>query len=133
MSSKDEYTVGYRKPPAQGQFPPGVSGNPKGRPKHSKNIITLLDMELEQKVTVSENGVKKTVTKREAFVKRMVTAAMQGDSKFVTALLNILKQSDAFEEKIAEDMKPADIDQMFEDLIQAEVNKRLQNRSKHDS
>ena len=29
----DEYEVGYKKPPKSGQFQPGKSGNPKGRPK----------------------------------------------------------------------------------------------------
>ena len=28
-----DYEVGYKKPPKEYQFKPGVSGNPKGRPK----------------------------------------------------------------------------------------------------
>jgi len=31
--------VGYRRPPRSGRFKPGVSGNPKGRPK--RNLSTL--------------------------------------------------------------------------------------------
>ena len=33
--SNDE--VGYRRPPKASQFPPGRSGNPKGRPKGARN------------------------------------------------------------------------------------------------
>lgn len=35
MSKEDRvsYDVGYGKPPVTSQFPPGTSGNPKGRPK----------------------------------------------------------------------------------------------------
>ena len=34
--------------PVNGQFPKGISGNPVGRPKGSKNKITLLKMMVEQ-------------------------------------------------------------------------------------
>ena len=32
-NSKREYEVGYKKPPKEGQFKKGQSGNPRGRPK----------------------------------------------------------------------------------------------------
>lgn len=40
--SKDNYDVGYGKPPKSGQFKLGQSGNPKGRPKKSKNKVPEL-------------------------------------------------------------------------------------------
>lgn len=57
-SSVPTYEIGYGKPPAGNRFKPGQSGNPKGRKKNSKNILTLLRHELEGDVVVIENGKK---------------------------------------------------------------------------
>jgi hypothetical protein len=53
--SKDEqpYEVGYGKPPANTRFPRGLSGNPKGRPKGSKNLATIALRESRQPVRVN--------------------------------------------------------------------------------
>nr|WP_306262013.1 DUF5681 domain-containing protein [Pararhizobium sp. IMCC21322] len=32
-----DYEVGYAKPPQSSRFKPGMSGNPKGRPKGARN------------------------------------------------------------------------------------------------
>ena len=37
LASGSGYEVGYGKPPKHSRFRPGKSGNPKGRPKGSKN------------------------------------------------------------------------------------------------
>ncbi len=38
--------IGYGRPPKAGQFKPGQSGNPQGRPKGSTNLATDLSAEL---------------------------------------------------------------------------------------
>ena len=85
-------------PPATGaaRFKKGASGNPKGRPKGSKNFLTLLEQELAQKIVVTENGKKKRVTRLQAMVKRLVAGALQGDQKSLLTLVEILRRTGGF-------------------------------------
>ncbi len=79
--NKDKYEVGYKKPPRAHQFVKGQSGNPKGRPKGSKNLMTLIFEELEEKIVVQEQGEQKTITKSAAIAKQVVNKAMRGDPR----------------------------------------------------
>lgn len=73
------YEVGFGKPPKRTRFRPGTSGNPAGRPKGKKNLATVLDRALQEKVIVSENGIRKTITKLEASVTQLVNKSASGD------------------------------------------------------
>jgi uncharacterized protein DUF5681 len=73
------YDVGFGKPPKSRQFRKGSSGNPKGRPKGRRNLATVLERILQEKVVINENGVRRTVTKLEAAVKQLVNRAASGD------------------------------------------------------
>jgi hypothetical protein len=71
--------VGYGKPPKHTQFVKGKSGNPKGRPKGSQNLATLLEKIIRQRVTVTENGRSREMSKAEAIFIQMVNKALRGD------------------------------------------------------
>jgi hypothetical protein len=73
------YDVGFGKPPKVSQFRKGSSGNPKGRPRGRRNLATVLERTLQEKVVINENGVRRTVTKLEAAVKQLVNQAASGD------------------------------------------------------
>jgi hypothetical protein len=92
MSDRDgnEYEAGFRKPPRHGQFKPGHSGNPKGRPKGAKNLATLLGRTLSERVLVTENGRRRSISKLEAAVKVLVNKAASGDAKFMHQLLALV-------------------------------------------
>lgn len=83
-----DYEVGYKKPPKSKQFKSGQSGNPKGRPKKSKNFFTLLDQALDQEVVVHENGKKTQLSKREAIILRLVNEAASGNMRALNTILS---------------------------------------------
>ncbi|MGO9451557.1 MAG: DUF5681 domain-containing protein [Candidatus Binataceae bacterium] len=81
------YQVGYGKPPRLTQFKKGQSGNPKGRPRGSKNATTLLKEALSEQVVITENGRRRTITKKEAIVTQIVNKAASGDHRAIQLLL----------------------------------------------
>ena len=76
-----DYEVGRGKPPVESRFKPGQSGNPHGRPKGSQSLNTMIENELDQRVTIKENGRAVTVTKRQLVAKQAVNKAAAGDSR----------------------------------------------------
>jgi hypothetical protein len=93
-SRKGDYPVGYKRPPVHTRYQPGECGNPKGRPKGSKNTSTLLAEELNRRMSVSESGKRQRITKRHAIVKRTVNTAIS-DAKVGLSMLQNLQRSEA--------------------------------------
>jgi hypothetical protein len=69
---KGDYEVGYGKPPRNTRFKKGQSGNPRGRAPGVKNLKTLLIDTLNEPVVVTENGGRRTISKRQAIIKQLV-------------------------------------------------------------
>ena len=86
----EQYEVGYGKPPRHSQFKAGQSGNPKGRKKGVKNINTIFDDVLNEKVVLSENGRTYKISKKQALCRRLVNKALSGDMKAIGPLLSHL-------------------------------------------
>jgi hypothetical protein len=87
-TDKGPYEVGFGKPPRSTQFKPGQSGNPNGRPRGAKNFATAIEQELDTRVTVTENGRRRRISKREVIAKHLVNKAAGGDLKAIPLLLN---------------------------------------------
>ena len=86
--SDDE--VGYKKPPKHSQFQKGQSGNPKGRPKGTKNLKTDLLEEMGEQVLVREGERSIKVSKQRAMIKRLAEKALRGDTRAISVIVNLL-------------------------------------------
>ncbi len=87
-STLGTYEVGNCKPPKHCQFQKSASGNPKGRPKGSKNAKTIVTEAYHQTVTVFVNGKPKKVPVIHALIARLQAAALQGDLKAMRLALD---------------------------------------------
>ena len=91
MASDDNGKVGYKNPPLKSRFKPGRSGNPKGRPRGSRNMTTLLDEELRKPVSITEYGRSRKIPKGKAIVKRLAEKALNGDLKALVTIFALLR------------------------------------------
>lgn len=87
------YEVGYKKPPKSGQFKPGQSGNPRGRPRGTKNLATDLQEELSAKIIVREGDNQETISKQRALVKALSARALQGDIRAINTLVRMIERT----------------------------------------
>lgn len=106
------YGVGYKRPPKHTQFKRGVSGNPKGRPKGTKNLKTDLLEEISETISISEGGKTRKVSKQRAIIKRMVTNALNGQArsidqivKLILTLISTEQGQESMKQILAEDAK----------------------------
>jgi hypothetical protein len=89
--NQHDYEVGYGRPPCHTRFVKGQSGNPRGRPPDAKNLKTLLSEALNEPVIVTENGVRRKLTKRQAIITQLVNRSATADFRAVKILLDLLR------------------------------------------
>jgi hypothetical protein len=87
-----DYEVGFGKPPKHTRFKPGQSGNPRGRPKGTKNLKTDLLEELGEKILVQEGGQARKLSKQRAVVKTLVNRTLKGDARAANLVLSMMNR-----------------------------------------
>lgn len=122
MPSSDD-RVGPGRPPKHSQFQKGKSGNPKGRPKGTLNLATVLERTLRERVVINENGERKVITKMEAAVKQLVNKAAKGD---IPAFKILSALAASAEERMADSSQsPVDQLQEADHMVMQNILKRL--------
>ena len=84
-----DYPVGYGKPPVEGRFQKGQSGNPGGRPRNTKSLAALLGEALSQRSRLpKEDGT--WMTKAEMIFATLVEGATGIDLRAKRLLFDVL-------------------------------------------
>src|SRR3954449_2967940 len=85
----DPYEIGYRKPPKHTQFQPGRSGNPKGRRKGVRNLMTDVRRTLGVPVNIKQSGRARRVSTQEGALMLLRENALSGDARSLDSLLEL--------------------------------------------
>jgi hypothetical protein len=131
MPGERDYPVGYGKPPEHTRFKKGRTGNPRGRPRRAKNLATLLGAALDGKVTVTEHGRRRTITKREAMIAQLVNRSAQADLKAMAIVLGMMQE---IERRTGASAESASLTEADRQVLQFIRNRRLadQTRETHE-
>ena len=99
-AANPEYDVGYGKPPVRRQWRAGVSGNPKGRPKKSKNMKTIARETLHGTVVLNEGGRRRRISYLEAILRKQIESGLKGSEKAAFAVIKICAHLGLFEDAV---------------------------------
>src|SRR5215472_13376036 len=90
--NEQDYKVGPGRPPLHTRFRKGQSGNPGGRRK--KQLPALLADALNETVSVTIDGERREITKREAIVHQLVNKSTTADLRATKMLFDMMKDAE---------------------------------------
>lgn len=124
----DDYEVGYGKPPRHTQFKKGQSGNPRGRPKGSRNFSTDLKNTLKERVRVTKGDRAKTVSTQLAVLMRLREKALGGDARALDRYIELARTYND-EELTEARVQLSETDEEVMDTFTARLLRRAQKSS----
>jgi hypothetical protein len=106
--------VGPGRPPLDGRFKKGQSGNPKGRPKTKKEPTgSAFDIVIDKTLTVTKDGEPREVTVEEALRHQTYQKAIEGNRTAQRQILKMIQKREEYFAKQESRTTPA-VDVRFE-------------------
>jgi hypothetical protein len=101
------------------RFKPGQSGNPKGRPRQSRNLRTIVKQVLSEDMQIREGGRLRRMPAMEALVRSTRARAFKGDPKALASLILLARLSGLTEsdEAIADLLHGPEYDAIIDDFL----------------
>jgi hypothetical protein len=137
LNNEMPYAVGYRRPPRHSQFKKGRSGNPRGRPKRSRDLRSEIQKVLTDRIPVRVGGKTRRVPALIAVQYVTLNRALKGNHGAAAALLKTAKDYGLLEQDQVEGGEkkkppisyptPADFESMSAEEIEAALVKILQD------
>lgn len=79
MKKPENGKVGYCKPSKATRFQKGKAGNPAGRPRRNRSRLAVVESTLNERVPVTENGIRKRISKLGVMFKQVANKAAIGN------------------------------------------------------
>ena len=112
LTTMHDYDVGYGKPPAKSRFKPGLSGNPRGRPRGSRNKRPALNEErlkdiildeAYREIAVRDGNRSVTVPMAQAVIRAMSVKAAKGDHRSQRLFAELLASTESANKRLHDD------------------------------
>jgi hypothetical protein len=80
--------------PPTAQIQPDPARIPRGRPRNDATLIELIKRELNKRIKVEENGKTRTMTKREAWMRRLINSAQNGNARALKTFVKVFRPTE---------------------------------------
>ena len=115
--------------PRSRRFKPGQSGNPRGRPRGTRNLSTDLTQLLKKRIRVREDGETRHISRQEAILLSLYSKAVRGDVRAIMSILTMLmKLEPATASKPDQDEVSQRDQEIIEDYLRRKAAIQAQNK-----
>lgn len=80
-----------------GKFAPGQCGNPRGRPRGARGLLTIFNEKRDEKIDLKVDGKLVRMSRKEAWITNMWNKAIACDPKASANILQIMRASGQFD------------------------------------